>query len=338
MRKIVQFIPGALLVLIAWAFPSSLWSNPADPNLSRKEITLPEYIVDLRTASAALDRGSPSAIHDLRTSLTSEWVVQTGGQSITVKTDWLATALLAKEKAPDENARLLRDARERLTAMRESAESLSAPASGVELGKAHAQVDHILRGREFQGSHEPTWLDKLKARVSLWISRQLNKLFGRMGISATVGNVIAWIVVSLAGLLLALWTVRFLLSAAARSELALGEVTPAGRDWRYWAREARAAAERGDFREAIHAAYWTAVAQLEEINLLPEDRSRTPRESLRLLRRLNSAYTPLAQLTRRFELTWYGYKAATPQDWDEATRELEALECLRSSTRATASS
>ena len=80
------------------------------------------------------------------------------------------------------------------------------------------------------------------------------------------------------------------------------------------------------------------MAQLEENRQLPEDRSRTPRESLRLLRRENAAYTPLSQLTRRFELTWYGYKSATSADWDDAMKQLEAIECLRSSTRAIASS
>ena len=118
----------------------------------------------------------------------------------------------------------------------------------------------------------------------------------------------------------------------------LSGAVAAGQDWRYWAREARAAAERGDYRAAIHAAYWTAVAQLEETRLLPEDRSRTPRESLRLVERGHAAYAPLAQLTRRLEFTWYGFRSATPEDWDDAKKQLEALECLRSSTHAIANS
>jgi len=169
-------------------------------------------------------------------------------------------------------------------------------------------------------------------------SRHLEKLFGRIGVSAAVGNTIAWTLVSLVTLLLAFWCVRSLIAGASRAEMDLRGATPAGQDWRHWAREARAAAERGDYRAAIHAAYWTAVARLEENHLLPEDRSRTPRESLRLLQRGNSAYAPLARLTSRFELTWYGYKAATSADWDDAMKQLETLDCLRSSTRAIASS
>ena len=47
---------------------------------------------------------------------------------------------------------------------------------------------------------------------------------------------------------------------------------------------------------------------------------------------------PMAHLTRRFELTWYGYHAATSADWDDAMQQLETLECLRSSTQAIAGS
>jgi len=41
---------------------------------------------------------------------------------------------------------------------------LAAPAAGADLGQARRQVDRILRDREFQGSHEPSWLDTLKTR------------------------------------------------------------------------------------------------------------------------------------------------------------------------------
>jgi hypothetical protein len=47
-------------------------------------------------------------------------------------------------------------------------------------------------------------------------------------------------------------------------------------------------------------------------------------------------YEPLAFLTRSLELVWYGYRTATAADWTETTRHLEQLECLQSSTPATA--
>ena len=338
MKSTAQILRLISLLLFVVLFPSGLWSLPGDAQPPSKQINLQEYVAELRAASGTLDGKNPATIHEFRLSLPSEWMVQTDGQTMSVKTDWLGVALLAEENAPNENADLIRQARQRLAAMQEAAETLLSPANQADLDHSHAQVDRILQDREFQGSHEPSWLDKQLARIRSWISRQLDKLFGRMGISATVGNAIAWTLVTLAALLLAFWGVRSVINAARRSEMDLSGAVPAGRDWRYWAREARAAAERGDYRAAIHAAYWTAVAQLEENRLLPEDRSRTPRESLRLVQRGSAAYGPLAQLTRRFEVTWYGYHTATPDDWDDVRKQLETLECLRSSTRAIASS
>ena len=207
----------------------------------------------------------------------------TEGQSLKVKTDWLGVALLAEEKGPQENVDLLRAARQRLDALREAAEGLASPATRADLDHARAQVDRILRDREFQGSHEPSWWEKQMARARAWISRQLDAFLTAWEFPRRSATLFAWTMVALIGLLLSFWAVRSVINAARRAEMDLSGAVPAGQDWRYWAKQARAAAERGDYRAAIHAAYWTAVAQLEESHLLPEDRSRTPRESLRLV-------------------------------------------------------
>jgi hypothetical protein len=118
----------------------------------------------------------------------------------------------------------------------------------------------------------------------------------------------------------------------------LSGAAPAGKDWRYWAAEARSAAGRGDYRLAIHAVYWASVAQLEESSELPIDRSRTPRESLRLMPQAKPVFAPFSDLTRRFEMTWYGYYPATEGDWNEAMQKLESIRCQSSSMAATADS
>jgi hypothetical protein len=338
LRKTAHILKLISLLLIVGMFASAPRSGAADSESTRKEISLREYIAELRIATTVLDSESPTTIRSFRQSLPSEWIVHMDDQLFTVKTDWLTTALSIEEAGPVSNTDRLRQTRQHLNGLLESAEALLTPPDGAELAQAQARVDRILRGRAFQGSHELSWLDKIKARVYAWISRQLEKLFGRMGISTSVGNAIAWTVVTLMAILLTFWVVRSMLAAAARSDLDLHGATPAGRDSRYWASQARSAAGRGDYRTAIHAAYWTAVAQLEENHLLPGDRSRTPRESLRLLEQGSGAYAPMEHLTRRFELTWYGYRAATPADWSDAVKQLETLECLRSSTRAIASS
>jgi hypothetical protein len=258
-----------------------------------------------------------------------------------VETDWLDFALSDTPGVPlNAPSRLgrLRQAHQHLDALLQSAGALAAPGQSADLAQSRARIDRILGDREFQGSHEPSWFEKQKAKILGWINRQIEKIFGRMGVPARVGSAIAWTLVALAGLLLAFWFVRWLIATASRSDIDLRGARPAGHDWRYWAGEARAAAARGDYRAAIHAAYWSALTRLEENRLLPEDRSRTPRESLRLVQRTSPAYTPLAQLTRRFELTWYGYRTATSADWDDAAKDLGTIECLPSSTATTANS
>ncbi len=337
MRQIAHSYRISLTLILLFS-ATLISSQPTDAQQSGQEISLQEYIAELRSAADALEGTQPAATHNFRIALPPEWVVRMDGQSMRIKTDWLNTALLIEDNAPLASTDRVRQARQRVAALLEAAEGRAAQTSGADLSGSHARIDRILGQREFQGSREPSWLDKLKARVYGWIWRQWERLFGHAGISSRASDVIAWTLVSLAGLLLALWAVRAFLATASRSEMDLRGAAPAGQDWRYWASEARVAAGRGDYRAAIHAAYWGAVARLEENHLLPQDRSRTPRESLRMLQRGSAAYSPLAQLTRRFELTWYGYHAATPADWDDAVQHLETLGCLRSSTPATAGS
>jgi len=103
------------------------------------------------------------------------------------------------------------------------------------------------------GSHEPSWLDKFKAPVRAWIARTSKKIFGRVEFP------ISWqcnrvTLVALVGLLLAFWTVRSVMILL-RDRKWICALHIRRQDWRYWAREAREAAERGDYRAAIHAAY-----------------------------------------------------------------------------------
>jgi hypothetical protein len=312
---------------------SAVASLPADAQTQAPPLNLQEYTAALKAASSILNGNvatDRAAIHDFRTALPAEWVVATDGQSMHIKTDWLANALSIEENAPADATQRLAPAREKLAALLDAAQALSASSAGAVETQARARLDRILSDREFQGAHGPSWFDKQKARVLAWINKYFEKIFGAVGFSAATGSAIAWALVLLVALLLAYWGVRYWVNAARREEMDLHGAVPAGHDWRYWAAEARAAAERGDYRSAIHATYWSGVTRLEETRLLPQDYSRTPRESLRLLKPGSEAYAPLKDLTRRFELTWYGYHTATPDDWADAMRQLEALGCRQS--------
>jgi len=337
-----------LLLAIFGAIPARLGSHPADSSPPEQDLSLEEYISTLDRCAAVLSDSGPdagthtamgsTAVHDLRAALPKAWIVHAGEQRYRVETESLAAALSSQENPASAGGALVRQAKQRLAALREAAEAMGRVTPPRDLQRSRAQLDQILKAREFQGAHGPSWLDVLKARIYAWIIRQLLKVSSRVGRSPAIGSTIAWTAVVLAALLLAFWAVRATIRAGSRSEIDLHGASAAGWDWRDWLEAARDAANHGDYRPAIHAAYWAAIARLEETHFLPEDRSRTPRESLRLLKPDSAAYAPMAQMTSRFELVWYGHRAATPADWTDAMQQLETLGCLRSSTPATAGS
>ncbi|HUA01316.1 MAG TPA: DUF4129 domain-containing protein [Candidatus Aquilonibacter sp.] len=308
-------------------------------NQSSAPLTLRQYIAELDSCSAVLNthQSDPAAFRNLRATLPAEWKVTEGGQTYAVSTDWLTGALVAlRVDTPGKNP-LLAQTRQHLGALRAAAADLEDQSSSQNLQQTRAQLDHILSAKEFQGGGSgPSWFDVLKARFYDWLDRLIDRLFGHFRHGRTIGNAIAWTVIALAAVLLALWAARSSLRGTNQPGIDLeGAARPEG-GWRDWLRNAGAAAQRGDYRAAIHGAYWAAVMRLEDVHQLPQDRARTPREALRLIRRESAEYAPLAQLTRRFELVWYGYRSATETDWTDAMEQLEKLGCLPSSTPAIA--
>jgi len=326
----------AALLSIHTAWPLKTFCQSASSLVPQQSFTLQEYIAELDHCSAVLNAstGNSAAINDLRMTLPANWTVTAGEARYSVSTAWLTGPLSRIEKNPSANSKALAQIRQELRTYIEAAQTLETPTLPQNLAQSRARLNAILSATEFRGQAGPSWLDLLKARAWSWIVRQLERVFGRLGRSRTIGNIVAWTVIALACLLLLFWTVRFLMRAGSRSEMDLSGATPVNRDWHRWLRDARAAAARGDYRAAIHAAYWAAIVRMEETRSLPEDRSRTPRESLRLIKKESADYAPLLQLTQRFELVWYGYRSATDADWSDAMQQLESLGCLRSSTAA----
>jgi hypothetical protein len=304
-----------------------------------ESISLAEYIAELDRCSAVLARSGsdPAALHQLQMSLPSEWRVRAGSQQYTVAADWLK-ADLAKAETVHEARSGVEQAQREVQSHRQAAQALAQliPRGSLEESKDH--LNRILATKEFQALHGPTWFDSLRVRMGDWLVRHIEMLFGRIGHGRAIGNAMAWVVITLSTLLLFLWVVRATARWAAQPEIDLRGASPAGQDSHDWLREARAAAASGDYRSAVHAGYWAAVARLEETELLTVNRSRTPRESLRLIRRDSQEYPPLFELTRRFELVWYGYRSADGVDWSDVIEQLEKLGCLRSSTPAISAS
>jgi hypothetical protein len=325
-----------MILFLSCAVPvGTLARHTQNPAQATIELDLQGYEAELDRCAAALKKPNPDEISQLRKSLPHAWVVRSGNERVDVATEWLASSLHAWEQAPAKPA--LREIELHLLAMRRAATELEHGGTKTSPRDAREHLDTILQRREFAGVHGPSLLEIWQQRAVRWIAEKIFQLLSRLHLGAKAGNVLAWIVVGLAFLAVCAWALRSL-SSNRRSV----PVAPAGSletiDSRMWAKEALAAAERGDYREAVHCAYWAMVVRLEVLGLLKRDHARTPREALRLLDPHPDEQKLLRDFTGHFELIWYGYRPASAADWSDARMHLEKMGCLRPSTAATVNS
>jgi hypothetical protein len=338
LRPCVIPLPRYLLVAVALSIcllaPRADADAPQNPPLSQG-LDLPAYEAELDRCAAAIKH--PDAIPELRKSLPRIWFVRTADGGLDVSTVWLDQKLEKLEKDPATSAVVVNEIEAHLIAMRDAAKDLEAPSQPPSLSNAREHLDKILQRPEFAGEQGPGQWELLRERIARWLGDQILRLMSALHLGPATGNVIAWTVVGLAFLAVCYYVFRALAGRSALVE------TPAEApidlsDARQWAKDALAAAESGDYREAVHCAYWAAVVRLETLGSLKRDRARTPRESLRILDPHPTEQKLLREFTRHFELIWYGYRPASAQDWSEARAHLEKMGCLTPSTPATANS
>jgi hypothetical protein len=188
-------------------------------------------------------------------------------------------------------------------------------------------LNAILSQRAYRGVTQESAMGRLRE----WFYNLLDKFFSGL---VRFGSNAPWIVWLLRILLLvAICTalVWFLLRIERRSRVRLipdmepASDAPLAREWQLWLRDAQAMAAEGQWREAIHFLYWAAIARLESKRLWPADRARTPREYLALLAGTDPRKPNLSALTRSFERTWYGGRAAQASDFNAALELAAAL-------------
>jgi hypothetical protein len=252
--------------------------------------------------------------------------------------DWLRSALHdAATDKPADRASAMQAAADRLTALASSlapaAAGLSPEAAGAapDFVRAHAAFTTILAREEFQGDGPPSAWDRFKAR--LW--GILARIFEGVD---SLGNAAPWIPHLLEWLFFlgaAVGLIYFLRQAFVRQRLRVslndGMVPTSGwaRESTAWAELARTRAAAGEFREAIHCLYWSAIVLLEGRRLWRHDPSRTPREYVRLLEAGSAQRAGLRALTAALERTWYGLREATPADFAEAEAAFAQLSASR---------
>ena len=279
-------------------------------------------------------RKSTETLRAYRESLPEAWAVEAGGRHYVVPTGLLVSRLIKAEKQPDLRSQQTDQARDYLDAMAAETASLSGQPPPRE-DSARAKLDAILARSEYARTRQESWWDKIRARINEILYRALIRILRRVRGQTSLGYGLLWIGICAAVILIAYLIFRGWFRTARVEEMALQAAALPSRSWQEWVFAAREAAGRGDYRLAIHCAYWAGIVRLQELGALAPDRAKTPREYLRALAKaklilsepLETQQQALSMLTSRLEKIWYGYQIATEADFRDSLTQLETLGC-----------
>ena len=102
---------------------------------------------------------------------------------------------------------------------------------------------------------------KLRARINEILYNALVRLFSRVGGQKSLGYVLLWIGVCAAAIFIAYWIFRTMVSRCQSGGNGLASRGRPFASWQEWIFAAREAAGHGDYRMAIHCAYWAGIAR-----------------------------------------------------------------------------
>ena len=282
------------------------------------------FVAELHRLDVAL-QGKPSAsrIEELRKSVPSSWTVSTPEHTHSISTKPLRDRLNASSAAKAE-----------IWIEELQAEIESSQRYPTDAALARPELNKILAGPGFVGVHPPNALDLFRQRVAAWLGRMFLRLFENISRHPIGAELLFWFLLIAGVAFVALCLFRYLSRGSDMNSFRPASSIVTTRTWQDWIRAARQAAARGDFREAVHSAYWAGIARLEETGALERDRTKTPREYLRLVKTRSAAgdarencMEPLTTLTSRMERIWYAKREAKPEDFSDSLRQLEALGC-----------
>jgi len=324
-------LPGTIVfaaflgvVSFGGALPAAASADASNSNPAPAASDVTAFPVELHKISTSLEKGaSTQKLDELRESLPREWNVSTSEREYAISSDFLRNQLHSGSRE---------DAKAWVDNLESEVGSYSTQQpSGT---NARAELEHILAGPEFNSVRPPTAWDRFRQRLAAWIERFLVWLFRGLARYPIGGQILFWLVVVACVGFIALWLFRLTVSRDRMEALPPGHMATVSRTWQEWIRAAREAANRRDFREAVHCAYWAGITRLEVAGALPKDPTKTPREYLRTLTESSlevppgvNYRQPLSALTMRLEQTWYANRGANFDDFRDALRELEALGC-----------
>jgi hypothetical protein len=214
----------------------------------------------------------------------------------------------------------------RLEALKNSLDSLASGPQSSKVAQANDKAKEILARGEFRRVRVPgireSWTDKILS----FLQDLLSRIFRNAPNVRVVSRVVVWVAIAIALIVFGLWLKRFLTREETAFHVPRPSVTRrrASKRWEEWLAEARAAAARGDWREAVHLTYWASVGRLESIGAWRLGEEHTPRELVRLLP-AGVERSSLEDITRHFERSWYAQKETKEEDYRAVDAAMEQL-------------
>jgi hypothetical protein len=214
--------------------------------------------------------------------------------------------------------------RARIQALQRDIEGYEQPSPDVTTERK--ELNTILARPEFRDVSGPSWLDRLKEKLLTLLAGLLRRMF-RSSAIPTIGKFFVYGFMGLAILALAYLAYRNIPWGTDFEAVTPKDLPVSAKEWALWLTEARSAAAQGNWRDAVHLAYWAGISFLERQGAWKPDRARTPREYLILLEKTNENRQALATLTQIFEFAWYAKQNADDGTFSEVLAALERLGC-----------
>lgn len=252
--------------------------------------------------------------------------VNDGPNQYSVSYDWLRDKLKQFQQADLKTRSVF------LQQIQDQFKDLEAEAQAYEKAQAASgsdqeKLNQILARREFRKAHGPSWFAILQQKILHWLADFFSRhpLYGRGATDFL--HLVVYASVAAAFIMFVIWLKKRFDRPQENLTREIIPFAPSAKGWPNWLAEARASAQQGDWRNAIHLVYWAAISFLEAGGAWKPDRARTPREYLRILGSRKPQYPILSALTRKFEVVWYGSRDVQEADFSEALQQLEKLGC-----------
>lgn len=314
----------ALGLLLAMAISLAPGTATAQPAALPAPLTLQQYIHALDDSLAALRKikSDPQRTGDFLQDLPPAWHVEVDGRSFEISTQTIRRDLGAWQTKPDPLA--LDPILQHLETLRYQAAAYEAPAP--DFSSRRSLLNNILSRSEFRNVHGQTWIDRLKQRLTDLMLRLLGRIFSSSAIPV-MSDIVVYSLIAIAVLAVAYWMYHSVREGARLQSIMPVTVPMSAKEWPIWMSEAQSAAARGQWRDAIHLAYWGGISFLEAQGAWRPDSARTPREYLRLLPPDSAHHPALRAVTMRLEAVWYGMQTAGAAGFQETVAELQRLGC-----------